>query len=258
MDLTPYIREPHTLNEITLQQLRRHVARYPYHQTARLLFLHNLFLLHDTSFSKELRRAAIFLPDRRKLHELVESPTPPGPSIHLRQQAQEAEPQTPEERHTSLIDQFLSKNTTQSAAAALRTAPPADPISDYTNYLLQLEDAQPDTTEENTDDESPENHRRKLLEAYLEKASDRIQLNPNPQHIPQLPAESDNPDAPLGEEYFTETLARIYIKQERYEKAIEIIKRINLNNPKKSVYFADQIRFLEKLLINSRHSKKEN
>ena len=55
--------------------------------------------------------------------------------------------------------------------------------------------------------------------------------------------------------YFTETLARIYIKQGRYEKALEIIKRLNLNIPKKNAYFADQIRFLDKLIINNKNKK---
>ncbi len=57
------------------------------------------------------------------------------------------------------------------------------------------------------------------------------------------------------EGYFTETLAKIYIKQGRYSKALEIIKRLNLNYPKKNAYFADQIRFLEKLIINNKNKK---
>ena len=51
---------------------------------------------------------------------------------------------------------------------------------------------------------------------------------------------------------FTETLAKIYIKQRRYDKALEIIKKLSLNYPKKNAYFADQIRFLEKLIINAK------
>ena len=51
---------------------------------------------------------------------------------------------------------------------------------------------------------------------------------------------------------FTETLAKIYIKQQRYEKALEIIEKLNLNYPKKNAYFADQIRFLKKLIINAK------
>ena len=55
--------------------------------------------------------------------------------------------------------------------------------------------------------------------------------------------------------YFTETLAKIYIKQGNYSKALEIISQLNLNYPKKNAYFADQIRFLEKLIINNKINK---
>ena len=37
-----------------------------------------------------------------------------------------------------------------------------------------------------------------------------------------------------------------------YDKALEIIKKLNLKYPKKNTYFADQIRFLEKLIINAK------
>ena len=59
-------------------------------------------------------------------------------------------------------------------------------------------------------------------------------------------------ESDVDESCFTETLARIYIKQHRYEKALDIIQRLSLKNPKKNVYFADQIRFLKKLIINSK------
>jgi hypothetical protein len=54
------------------------------------------------------------------------------------------------------------------------------------------------------------------------------------------------------DKFFTETLAKIYIKQQRYDKALKIIQQLSLKYPKKNRYFADQIRFLEKLIINSK------
>jgi len=51
----------------------------------------------------------------------------------------------------------------------------------------------------------------------------------------------------------SESLAKIYIKQRRYAKAYEIISDLSLKFPEKSVYFADQLRFLQKLMINQSH-----
>ncbi len=48
----------------------------------------------------------------------------------------------------------------------------------------------------------------------------------------------------------TESLARVMIKNRNYKKALEIISELSLKNPEKSIYFADQIRFLRKLIIN--------
>jgi hypothetical protein len=51
--------------------------------------------------------------------------------------------------------------------------------------------------------------------------------------------------------FFTETLARIYIRQKKYDRALEIIRSLYLNYPEKNIYFADQIRFLERLVKNN-------
>ena len=50
------------------------------------------------------------------------------------------------------------------------------------------------------------------------------------------------------------SLAKIMIKNGNYQKALEIITEISLNNPKKSIYFADQIRFLKKLISYTSNS----
>ena len=56
----------------------------------------------------------------------------------------------------------------------------------------------------------------------------------------------------------TESLARAMIKKGNYVKALEIITDLSLNNPKKSIYFADQIRFLKKLILNQSKGSMSN
>ena len=45
------------------------------------------------------------------------------------------------------------------------------------------------------------------------------------------------------------------VKNKRYSEALEIIERGNLINPQKSVYFADQIRFLRKLVAIEKNKR---
>lgn len=73
-----------------------------------------------------------------------------------------------------------------------------------------------------------------------------------------LSGESDGAAAVEGlgdgreEPSLMESLAKIYIKQRKYGRALEIINNLSLKYPEKSVYFADQIRFLRKLVNNQR------
>ena len=70
--LYEWITHPERLNRDTLYELRTLLARYPYFQTVRLLYLKNLFLLHDITFGGELRKAALYVADRKILFYLIE------------------------------------------------------------------------------------------------------------------------------------------------------------------------------------------
>lgn len=50
----------------------------------------------------------------------------------------------------------------------------------------------------------------------------------------------------------TEENARKLIREKKYAEALEILKLLNLNNREKNTYFADQIRFIEKIIINTK------
>ena len=73
----------------------------------------------------------------------------------------------------------------------------------------------------------------------------------------QLPDDPIKKPNQVDDSTFSESLAKIYIKQGKYSKALEIIKNISLKFPEKSIYFADQIRFLRKLVINEQIKNKK-
>lgn len=79
-------------------------------------------------------------------------------------------------------------------------------------------------------------------------------INDSDEYIIEEESEEENELDNVG--FFTETLAKIYIKQGRYEKAYEIIKHLSLKVSNKNTYFAEQLSYLEKLIINKKTNKK--
>ena len=73
MEITELINHPERMDRDTLYELRSMLALHPYFQTVRLLTLQNLYLLHDPAFDEELRRAAIYITDRKTIFQMVEA-----------------------------------------------------------------------------------------------------------------------------------------------------------------------------------------
>lgn len=250
VNLRQWIQHPETLNRDTLYELRNLLGRYPYFQSIRLLYLKNLYILHDISFGAELRKAVLYITDRRQLFHLIE-----GERYVIPASKKEVIPPggTKKElfldRTLTLIDAFLS-----TAPDEVTSQTGFDYSMDYTAYLL--EDETSDDTSNESAEATPKLRGHELIDDFLEKSeseSPPLCLRTFEEEVVQEEAvrEEVTPEEE-DDSCFTETLAKIYVKQRRYSKALEIIKKISLKYPKKNAYFADQIRFLEKLIINTK------
>ena len=226
------------------KQLRQIVDRYPYYQAARILLLRTLFEARDPSFGQELRRTALYVPSRKVLFQFVESdkakPVAAPSKVHRRHEHTEEG----QDRTNSLIDDFLSTNA-GSQPKKPKSRYTVDATTDYIGYLLQIE--ADGATEETQKEEAPVLG-QKAIDHFLDEQG-KITIQEHPEEELQKP--ETNGGATEKGEIFTETLARIYIKQGKYDKALEIIQRLSLKYPKKNRYFADQMRYLEKLIVNN-------
>ncbi|MBW8244472.1 hypothetical protein K1F50_16810 [Muricauda oceani] len=104
---------------------------------------------------------------------------------------------------------------------------------------------QQDTVNENRDEDVLDELERKkkfdLLDKFIEN---------NPKIVPK----ESNPKINIKEstkidknELMTETLAKVYLEQKKYKKAIQAFKILSLKYPEKSGFFADQIQAVKKL-----------
>ena len=235
--LAEYIRHPERLNRDTLYELRVMVSKYPYFDVARLLMLKNLYLLHDIEFGKEMRKAALYLKSRWPIFELMAG-------YGTISEIENAPADIPVDRTMSLIDAFLETIPSETLSLEAEGAAAVDYVSAYIK----------NNPKEET--EVPELRGQQLIDDFLAGDNERISLDLNAPHAPtETEKEEVAPENNTAEaSFFTETLANIYVKQGKYSKALEIIKRLYLEFPNKNRYFADQIRFLEIII---KHTKKE-
>ena len=232
--LVNYISDPKGLNRQTLYELRMLVGKYPYFDAARLLMLKNLYLLHDIEFGKELLKAALFLKNRRVLFELMENYGAPV-------QDEEKGDDVPLDRTMSLIDAFLDTLPKDKFSLEAEGAAAIDYAAAYLKEPEQQETV-----------EIPKLRGQELIDDFLSGDNEKISLQLRPEN--EEPIAEPQTETTSEDSFFTETLANIYIKQGKYDKALEIIRRLCLEYPNKNRYFADQIRFLEKIV---KHTKRK-
>ena len=242
--LYSYMEEPGKLDVTSLHALGKVVEAYPWFHTSRLLYTKNLDLTNSDHFGEELAKTAVLCCDRRKLLYLIRQEQ----YQRFLTSSSENDQQT-NDRTETLLNSFLSTlpehdtNETTLPDANLHVAG-----TDYFAYLASLGE----TGEREENNGQPFQH-QEIIDAFIEKASTEEIFTPIDYATHKKTEERDKKEE--GGEFLTETLARIYIKQQKYEQALTIIKRLSLNFPKKSVYFADQIRFLEYLSANEKKKK---
>lgn len=224
--LIQWYSDPLQMDRDSVEALRNMVETYPCFAAARMLYAKGLSLLNDLRFPAQLEKTAISVPDRNRLFEFVErSPCAldPEQTTHF------------ETASFGLIDRFLENSSSDSAVL---------PDLDYVESLSihPTQDVQSAV---------PAMSGQAWIDAYLEKSHVRTPLDAGSgedHSLTDLDAVEGLPEAG-----FTETLAQIYIKQKRFDRALEIIQSLRLKYPEKNVYFADQIRFLEKLITNTKN-----
>lgn len=254
MDIAYLLEHPEVLDDSTFQHLSKMVEEYPYYHAARLLLVQNAHKIKHERYEEELRKAAILLPDRQPLFQLAKAHEYELPQKAIRKPAPPAN-----DRMATLIDGFLNRNKGEEEGA--NRMPTADPTSDYMSYLFQQEAiavavASQYGAEAPPKLENPNDRTQSLIDQFMSvPPEERINLSESP---PSCADGVNNSDTTLAEDIvaegcYSESLAKICIQQGRYERAIAILTQIHLNNPRKSAYFADQIRFLRKLAINNKY-----
>ena len=195
-----------------------------------------------------LARLATAFPDRQALARMLGE----GAAVLDNFYPPEALPETPDTLTT--IDRFLDNygHTSPGEVEAIDRAI-FNPMPDYADVLAAQEKEEGGISLEGGDSQD------ELINKFIAEQTQRG----------EEAAAQAQPAAPIAEEekaeiadekiedptiaddsMLSESLAKMYISRHKYSQALEIIQRLSLKYPEKSIYFADQIRFLTKLVLN--------
>ena len=237
-ELYQWMADPSLLNKSSLMELKQVVDDFPYFHTVRMLYLKNLAVINDVRLDKELKKMSVYIPDRRRLFMLIND------KLFVDNVNKEQEQSGDGANKTDDVLDVVLSNT------APASVPPVLLTSDYVSWLESNTESIP-----NEDGTEARLKHQDLIDSFIEnegkilvqRSDDTSKAEDTEKRNEKLNSEQSE-KASLDDSYFTETLARVYINQGRYEKALEIIRVLNLKYPEKNIYFADQIRYLEKII----------
>lgn len=226
-----FLTEPETLDGSAQEQLRDMVARYPYFGAARILYLAALKCAGSSDYDSESGKAALFLSNPENIQKSVDA------VLSARELAR-----MQSDRTMCALNGFLGEMPDDGILLP--------DVSETSDYLSAVGLDAPSEV----DDADLSECDRSIVSFLSDENAGKIA-----RRLPESePEQNDGTDdsQPVSENLFTETLADIYIRQHRYEEAIEIIRHLYLNFPNKSCYFADQLRFLETLVRFNKQKEK--
>ena len=278
-DYTFLINKPDTINSAYTDALGNILNEFPYFQSARALRLKGLFNQNSFKYNYALKVTAAHTTDRSILFDFITSEhfdtlqndlydkknlelmnmevvdseiVHPKTILEQQQKALELSILTSIKEATNNND-TISENKSESV---IELGKPIDFTQNEKHSFqewLQLSRTQPiDRSIENnskTFEDSTEEERKKkaaLIDKFIETNPKIAPIKPGTAPAPQFELNSSD-----NTHLMTETLARVYLEQKKYQKAIQAYEILILKYPEKSSFFADHISEIRNLQNNN-------
>ena len=268
---TYLLEHPERLTAQQTEQLATIVDKFPFFQAARAVYLKGLKNANSYHYNKQLKVTAAHTQDRSILFDFITSDAFQQNDISHQIKEQESklrninvhgahdvsiqvEKEELKKANDVLDPNFFVRKEPQTSTPVMGT--PIDftksdthSFGEWLKLTVLKPIDRPGKSEPDTENEHLDPQREKKFQIIDEfiKNSPKIKVKPPEETIKKnLASEQELPPETL----MTETLARVYTEQKNYKKAKMAYKILSLKYPKKSGFFADQIRAIDRLQVN--------
>ncbi|NQY04942.1 MAG: hypothetical protein HRT68_01760 [Flavobacteriaceae bacterium] len=258
-EFTYLLKQPEVINEKQTEGLTNIINKFPYFQSAKALYLKGLKNQDSYQYNQELKITAAYTTDRSVLFDFITSEAfnqnfISNEILALEKRLREIYV-TDAEVVKGYEEADFSENEPVQDPNLFQPKNPKDLEEDPENILeigkplefnknekhsfnewLQLTIIKP------LKKEKEEPGKFDLIDSLLSK---NPKIKPPSKTAPLKNLAEEHSHKP--EQLMTETLAKVYLEQKNYKKAIQAYKILSLKYPEKSSFFADRIKEIKKL-----------
>ena len=210
------IQNPMQIGEPEIADMRISLQAFPYFTSMQLLFAKGLYNTDSISYNRQLRKAAAYAGDRKLLFRLITENVKEVEQIPEIKIGEKEKIQTPEkELKIGKPLEFTEKET-----------------HSFSEWLALTKIKKIDRTKGKEEN---------LIDKFVE-TEPRISKPKKEEFF--SPVQSAKESLIENDEIVTETLARVYLEQAHYDKAIAAYEKLSLKFPQKSSFFASQIKLI--------------
>ncbi|MFN7100024.1 MAG: tetratricopeptide repeat protein [Flavobacterium sp.] len=278
-DFTYLITKPDAISERQTAILDEVIATYPYFQSAKAIQLKGLYSQNSFKYNNALKITAAYTTDRSVLFDFITSEN--FVAIHKRLYEKKLQAildinvvDSEEIKQPEIIAPVLSP-AERSILTSIKEAAAVEPKVEKTNITEKLEIGSPlefskkeqhsfqewlqlsrtepikrDEIEQSIPEEPALDPEKLKKLAIIDKF---IETSPKISPVKQNSSPAVNIELPTADHsaLMTETLARVYLEQKKYQKAIQAYEILILKYPEKSSFFADRISDIKILQHNN-------
>jgi len=233
MEKETLIRYLNNQAELSSSDFKDLIHKHPYFSLGRVLYLKELKKENQEEFEKELKKHAIYISDRSQLHRMIYNYNKEDIRRFLSKEI------ITEPSDEELLDFSYSQKKEKKKEIILekpntkkKEETDTEKSPGFTDWIERVEN------------DSPEKPKPDIIEKFVEAGPGAIR----PDKESQLKGDVSKHSVEEDESFITDTLAKIYVKQGLYSKAIYAYEKLSLKYPEKNVYFASQIEEIKKLI----------